>query len=123
MASDVQAVAEVAQTCFKNMQVVEALYTPEPNCIKGIQKAINERMRTILVLWLVEVQNKFRLADETLFLTVNLIDRYTSRVPVKRENYQLLGVSAMWLASKYVEIHPPVVTDFTYVTDNNYTCQ
>ena len=69
------------------MQAVEALYTPEPNCVKGIQKAINERMRTILVLWLVEVQNKFRLSDETLFLTVNLIDRYTSRVPVIRENY------------------------------------
>ena len=66
---------------------------------------------------------KFGLAEETLFLTVNLIDRYTARVAVKREKYQLLGVSAMWLASKYVEVHPAMVTDFTHITDDNYTRQ
>lgn len=42
-------------------------------------------------------------------------------MPVKRTEYQLLGVTCMLIASKYQEINPPVVDDFTYITDNSYT--
>ena len=40
------------------------------------QPDINEKMRSILVDWLVEVHLKFKLVPESLYLTVNLIDRY-----------------------------------------------
>jgi cyclin B len=40
------------------------------------QKQVNERMRAILVDWLVQVHEKFRLLQETLYLTVALVDRY-----------------------------------------------
>ena len=40
------------------------------------QTDINEKMRAILIDWLIEVHLKFKLLPETLFLTVNLIDRY-----------------------------------------------
>jgi hypothetical protein len=40
------------------------------------QNDINEKMRAILVDWLIEVHLKFKLLPETLFLTVNIIDRY-----------------------------------------------
>jgi cyclin B len=69
-------------------------------------------MRGLLLAWLVEVHIKFKLLPETLFITVNLIDRFTERVVVKRDEYQLVGVTAMLIASKYEEIHPPVVADF-----------
>jgi len=78
-------------------------------------------MRTILVGWLVEVHLKFKLLPETLFLTVNLIDRYCQIKQVERKNYQLLGVTAMLVASKYEEIYAPEIRDFVYITDKAYT--
>ena len=75
------------------------------------QADINDKMRAILVDWLVEVHLKFKLMPETLFLTVNLIDRYLAVVPVTRRNLQLVGVTAMLLASKYEEIWAPEVRD------------
>ena len=44
------------------------------------QDDINEKMRAILIDWIIEVHLKFKLLPETLFLTVNLIDRYLERV-------------------------------------------
>jgi G2/mitotic-specific cyclin-B, other len=43
------------------------------------QDDINEKMRSILVDWLIEVHLKFKLVPESLYLTVNLIDRYLER--------------------------------------------
>ena len=87
----------------------------------GTQTDINEKMRAILVDWLVEVHLKFKLMPETLFLTVNLIDRYLATAPVTRKNLQLVGVTAMLLASKYEEIWAPEVRDFVYISDKAYT--
>ena len=85
------------------------------------QKDINPSMREILVDWLIEVHLKFKLLPETLFLTVNLIDRYLSTSNIYRNKLQLVGVTAMLIASKYEEIYPPIVSDFVYITDNAYT--
>ena len=81
---------------------------------------INEKMRGILVDWLVEVHLKFKLMPETLFLTANLIDRYLATRAVSRKNLQLVGVTAMLVASKYEEIWAPEVRDFVYISDKAY---
>jgi len=78
-------------------------------------------MRAILVDWLVDVHLKFKLLSETLFLTVNIIDRFLSNKQVQRAKLQLVGVSAMLISTKYEEIYPPTVKDFVYITDNAYT--
>jgi G2/mitotic-specific cyclin-B, other len=78
-------------------------------------------MRSILIDWLVEVHLKFKLVPESLYLTVNLIDRYLEREQVHRSKLQLVGVTAMLIACKYEEIYPPIVKDFVYITDNAYT--
>jgi hypothetical protein len=78
-------------------------------------------MRSILVDWLVEVHLKFKLVQESLYLTVNLIDRYLERRQIHRSKLQLVGVTAMLIACKYEEIYPPIVKDFVYITDNAYT--
>jgi cyclin B len=62
------------------------------------QVDINEKMRAILVDWIIEVHLKFKLLPETLFLTISLIDRYLERVQIKRNNLQLVGVTAMLIA-------------------------
>jgi len=86
-----------------------------------LQNHINERMRSILVDWLVEVHLKFKLVPETLYLTVNLIDRYLERKEVSRPNLQLVGVSCLLIASKYEEIYPPELHDLVYICDRAYT--
>ena len=78
-------------------------------------------MRAILVDWLVDVHLKFKLLSETLFLTVNIIDRYLTLKQVQRSKLQLIGVSAMLISTKYEEIYPPTVKDFVYITDNAYS--
>jgi cyclin B len=78
-------------------------------------------MRAILVDWLVDVHAKFKLVNETLFLTINLIDRFLEKTLVSRKNLQLVGVTCMFIATKYEEIYPPDLKDFVYVTDKAYT--
>jgi len=85
------------------------------------QGDVNEKMRAILVDWLVEVHLKFKLRYETLFLTVNLIDRYLERAQTERRELQLVGVVALLVASKYEEIYAPEKSDIVYICDNAYT--
>jgi hypothetical protein len=80
-------------------------------------------MRSILVDWLVEVHTKFRLLPETLYLCINILDRYLSQAIVPRRKLQLVGVTSLLLACKYEEIYPPEVKDCVYITDRAYTRQ
>ena len=99
----------------------EPIVRVAPNYMATKQTDINEKMRAILVDWLVDVHIKFKLMDETLHLTMNLIDRYLEVAPVGRRNLQLVGVTAMLVASKYEEIWAPEVRDFVYISDRAYT--
>ena len=71
------------------------------------QTDINAKMRSILFDWLVEVHLKFKLVPETLFMTCGLIDRYLEKEQVMRDRLQLVGIAAMFIASKYEEIFAP----------------
>ncbi|KAL0672296.1 hypothetical protein Bca4012_000276 [Brassica carinata] len=92
----------------------------QPKMYMHIQTDVNEKMRAILVDWLLEVHTKFELNLETMYLTVNIIDRFLSVKAVPKRELQLLGISALLIASKYEEIWPPQVNDLVYVTDNAY---
>lgn len=80
-------------------------------------------MRGILVDWLVEVAQEYRLTSDTLHLTVNMLDRFLSLEPVAREELQLAGIACMWAASKFEEIYAPTARNFCYITDNTYDQQ
>ena len=85
------------------------------------QAEINEKMRAILVDWLIEVHHKFELMPETLYLTINIVDRFLSVKTVPRRELQLVGISAMLMASKYEEIWAPEVNDFVCISDRAYS--
>ncbi|GFP89208.1 cyclin-a1-1 [Phtheirospermum japonicum] len=72
---------------------------PATNFMEMVQKDINASMRAILIDWLVEVVKEYRLVPDTLYLTVNYIDRYLSRNLMDRQRLQLLGVACMMIAS------------------------
>ena len=84
------------------------------------QTDINEKMRAMLIDWIIDVHFKFKLKADTLFLTVWLIDKYLSLKKVKRNKLQLIGVTCMLIACKYEEIYSPEVFDFVYLTENSY---
>ncbi|KDP41661.1 hypothetical protein JCGZ_16068 [Jatropha curcas] len=100
---------------------VEPKRRPLPDYIEQVQKDVSPNMRGILVDWLVEVAQEYKLVSDTLYLTVSYIDRFLSLKVLNRQKLQLLGVSSMLIASKYEEISPPNVEDFCYITDNTYT--
>jgi cyclin B len=86
------------------------------------QNHLNELMRSILVDWLVDVCSTFHLTMATLFLTVNLIDRYLELSPdVSRKEFQLVGVAALWVASKYEEIRPMEIHQLIDICDSCYS--
>uniref|UniRef100_A0A665U7N4 G2/mitotic-specific cyclin-B2 n=1 Tax=Echeneis naucrates TaxID=173247 RepID=A0A665U7N4_ECHNA len=84
------------------------------------QPSLNAEMRAILIDWLVEVQENFELYHETLYLAVKMTDHYLSLTPVHREMLQLVGSTAMLIASKFEERCPPSVDDFLYICDDAY---
>jgi cyclin B len=85
------------------------------------QADITEKMRSILFDWLVDVHLKFKLRQETLFLCRHLIDGYLTDNQIHRTQLQLVGITALFIASKYEEIYPPLLKDFVKITDNAYT--
>nr|CAB3471412.1 unnamed protein product [Digitaria exilis] len=72
-------------------------------------------------LALLQVSEEYKLVPDTLYLTVNLIDRFLSRNYIERHRLQLLGITSMLVASKYEEICAPRVEEFCFITDNTYT--
>ena len=63
---------------------------------------ITLRMRAILVDWLVDVHNQFQLKDETLSLAIRLLDDYLATTDdVNKKTLQLIGITCLWMASKY----------------------
>ena len=94
-------------------------FKPEYNYMNS-QNEINEQMRSILVDWIIDVHGKFGFTDETLYMTVLIIDRYSSIKKITRNEYQNLGISALMISCKHEEINVPKVEDFIYITDNAY---
>lgn len=116
-----QVVEEYLYDIYKNLKLMENNDLPKKNYMKITQKYISEKMRLILLDWLIKVHLKFKLLDETLFLTINIIDRYLSKQTIGKRYLQLLGITAMFIASKYEEIYPPKMKDFILMTNNTYT--
>lgn len=89
--------------------------------METVQRDMTPYMRSVLVDWIVEVADEYNVCTETLYLTVNYIDRFLSKRPVTRNQLQLVGVTCMRLAAKFEEIYPPELEKFTYITDQACT--
>jgi len=117
---DPQAASEYVNDIYEHLMEKERKDRLDPGFLSS-QVDINEKMRAILVDWLVEVHRMFKLLPETLFLSVNIIDRFLALKPVAREKLQLVGITSMLVASKYEEIYAPECNDFVYISDGAYT--
>ncbi|KAK1423519.1 hypothetical protein QVD17_18823 [Tagetes erecta] len=115
------AVVEYIEDLYANYKKMESYSMVPQSYMLTQQSDINEKMRGILIDWLIEVHHKFDLQHETLFLTVNLIDRFLAKQNVVRKKLQLVGLVAMLLACKYEEVSVPVVADLIFISDKAYS--
>ena len=87
------------------------LYDEEINFNYLSYHKITERMRTRMIDWMIEVLSNYHCDESTYFESVNLMDRYFKICEEKKKILQpaelhLIGVTCMFLASKYQDIYP-----------------
>ena len=80
-------------------------------------------MRAVLMDWVIQVHGRFNLLPETLFLTVNYIDRFLSCKIVSLGKLQLVGATAIFVAAKYEEVQCPTISEIIYMVDNGYSAE
>ncbi|XP_044495929.1 cyclin-A2-4 [Mangifera indica] len=119
--TDPQLCSLYAADIYSNMRVAELIRRPSPSSMETVQCDITQTMRGILVDWLVEVSEEYKLVPDTLYMTVYLIDWFLSQNYIERQRLQLLGITCMLISSKYEEICAPRVEEFCFITDNTYT--
>lgn len=100
------------------MDFVVRLQKVEPH---DTQKHVTEKMRQILIDWLVDVHDSFELKEQTLYLALSYLSDYASLREISKEDYQLAGIACLWIASKYEEIYPPRTRNYIEVTADTYT--
>ncbi|KAJ9144881.1 G2/M cyclins accumulate steadily during G2 and are abruptly destroyed at mitosis-like protein [Coniochaeta hoffmannii] len=113
-------VAEYANDIFEYLRDLETKSIPNPNYMAH-QDDLEWKTRGILIDWLIEVHTRFHLLPETLFLAVNIIDRFLSEKVVQLDRLQLVGITAMFIASKYEEVLSPHVANFRHVADDGFS--
>ncbi|XP_052515978.1 G2/mitotic-specific cyclin-B1-like [Budorcas taxicolor] len=111
--------SEYVKDIYAYLRQLEEEQAVKPKYLMG--REVTGNMRAILIDWLVQVQTKFRLLQETMYMTVSITDRFMQDNCVPKKMLQLVGVTAMFVASKYEEMYPPEISDFAFVTDNTYT--
>ena len=117
---ELQSAKEYLDEIYLHLKSIEKKNLPLENYMSIKQTDINEKMRIILINWIIEVHFKFHLLSETLYICINIIDRYLSQKNINRKYLQLLGVTALFIACKYEEIYAPTSKDLIFMTDNAY---
>nr|XP_023914109.1 putative cyclin-A3-1 isoform X2 [Quercus suber] len=115
---------------YLHIMEMESKRRPLPNYLEKVQKEVTANMRGVLVDWLVEVAEEYKLLPDTLYLAISYIDRFLSLDVVHQQKLQLLGVSSMLIASKYEvrslnkskseEITALDAGDCCYILENRY---
>ncbi|KAI0977313.1 hypothetical protein F4678DRAFT_9570 [Xylaria arbuscula] len=119
---DISMVAEYGDEIFQYMKEQERNLLPNPHYMDD-QGEIQWSMRSVLMDWVIQVHARFGLLPETLFLTVNYIDRFLSNKVVSLAKLQLVGATAIFIAAKYEEINCPSVQEIVYMVDSGYTAE
>merc|ERR1712241_808411 len=121
-----QLVVEYVNEIYAYLRQLEVKQEIRPNYLKSkkVEKTtILPKMRAVLVDWLIQVHQQFNLLQETLYLTVAILDRFLQdhASKIERKQLQLVGVASMFIAAKYEEMYAPEIGDFVYITDRAYT--
>lgn len=98
--SNSRLISEYEQDIYSHLMDLEQKSEINPKMI-DLQPEIEWYMRPYLLDFLIEMHTSFKLKPHTLFLCMNIIDKYCSKRIVFKQHYQLIGCTAMWMAAKY----------------------
>jgi len=87
-----------------------------------LQPELTWDLRPLLVDFLIEIHAHFQLQPETLYLAMNMMDRYLSKRVVYKKHYQLVGMTSLWISSKYEDSKErlPSVNQLCKLCSNTY---
>ncbi|KAF9235933.1 cyclin-like protein, partial [Melanogaster broomeanus] len=117
---DTTMVSEYSDEIFNYMAELEEDIMPNPDYMTG-QNEVTWAMRQTLVDWLLQVHLRWHMLPDTLWIAINIVDRFLTRRVVSLVKLQLVSVTAMFIAAKYEEILAPSVDELVFMTENGYT--
>jgi len=119
--SNILEAPEYAIHVFRYMRSREKTFVITTDYMNCIQTDLRWRMRQTLIDWLIELTESLEITHETLYLSVKYLDMYLSKVKVKKCQLQLVGATALFIASKFEERRALQSDEIVYYTDNTYT--
>lgn len=102
------------------MREKEQVYMISPTYLQTMGSDIKDTSRAFLIEWVIDVQRKFRLLPETLYVAVQTCDRYLSAVKCKKSDLHLIGITSILISTKYEEIYPPEMHELITVSENKF---
>ncbi|CAH6718815.1 G1/S-specific cyclin Ccn1p [[Candida] jaroonii] len=113
--------SEYAQDITNYSAILESSSSVNPSMI-DLQPEIQWFMRPFLLDFLIELHGSFKLQPQTLFLSLNIVDRYCSKRIVFKRHYQLVGCTALWIAAKYEDkkSRVPTLKELSMMCRNAY---
>ncbi|XP_066038452.1 LOW QUALITY PROTEIN: cyclin-O [Chamaea fasciata] len=120
-AQELQAFRDYGESWYRSRKGLESRFQPREPLAR--QPQVTAEARCKLVSWLIPVHRHFGLSLEALCLAVNILDRFLATTPVAADCFQLLGVTALLIACKQVEVHPPRVKELLDLCCDAFTRQ
>lgn len=137
----ISSIIRLNETCIKNIYLSSIKNLPCPKNINFnkidknldvsemsfngsylINKEINMKHRMILVDWMIDVVIEYKMTYETLYLAINILDRFLSKNETVLKKFQLLGIICILISFKYNEdLTSVTIEDLIYITDYTYS--
>ncbi|NXY72411.1 CCNO protein, partial [Glareola pratincola] len=118
---EMQAFRDYGESWYHSYKGLESRFQPEEPLAR--QPQVTAEARCKLVSWLIPVHQHFGVSFEALCLAVNTLDRFLATTPVAADCFQLLGVTALLIACKQVEVHPPSVKELLALCCGSFTAE
>ena len=94
----------------------------DPHYLENENSELTPEMRTVAVDWLVLIHHKiFKFQENTLFLSIQIFDRFLSKKDLDTEKTELLLLTSFMLASKHNEIDYVNMQETLQLAQNKFT--
>ena len=93
------------------------------NYLLNTESEITPEMRAMVVDWLLEVHQIFHFQEKCLFTTIQLMDKFLSKKLISIDQFQLLALTSLNIASKQEEVEYPILDNFITISKNTVTKQ
>ncbi|NWV36667.1 CCNO protein, partial [Grantiella picta] len=120
-AAELQAFRDYGECWYRSRKQLESRFQPREPLAR--QPQLTAEARCKLISWLIPTHRHFGLSFEALCLAVNILDRFLAVTPVATDCFQLLGVTALLIACKQVEVRCPSVRGLLALCSGAFTCQ